>query len=135
MGLEPSRIYLDSCIAIYLVEEHRELAFRIESLLENQPDARLFVSDLTVMECLIGPFRSNNKRLEEKYKEWFEGVTVLGLNSTVFVEAAQLRSVHQTLKTPDALHIAAALRYNCDGFWPNDTRLSNVAPSIVRNIL
>jgi predicted nucleic acid-binding protein len=130
----PSRIYLDSCIAIYLVEEHQQHAHRLETLLESRPEAGLFVSDLTAMECLVGPFRSKNKLLEEKYNGWFEDVTVLALTNSVFVEAARLRALHSHLKTPDALHLAVALHYDCDEFWTNDTRLQGIAPSIVRNV-
>ena len=135
MGLKPSRIYLDSCIAIYLVEEHERFAPRIESLLENLPEASLFISDLTVMECLVGPLRNNNKPLEDKYNGWFKDVTLLAVANAVFVEAARLRANHSSLKTPDALHLATALHFACDELWTNDTRLDRIAPSIVRNIL
>lgn len=132
----PSRIYLDSGIAIYLVEEHQKFAYVIETLLESpSEEAGLFVSDLTVMECLVGPLRSKNKPLEEKYNGWFEGVTVLNLTNKVFIEAARLRATHSHLKTPDALHLATAVHYGCDEFWTNDTRLNNIEPSIVRNVL
>lgn len=135
MGLTPSRIYLDTCIAIYLVEEHQQFAPVVETLLESRSEAGLFVSDLTVMECLIGPLRCENKPLEDKYNGWFEDVTVLTLTNPVFVEAARLRAVHSLLKTPDALHLATALHYDCDEFWTNDTRLHNTGLSMVRNVL
>ncbi len=92
MGLMPSRIYLDSCIAIYLVEEHQDFAPAIETRLENRLDAGLFVSDLTVMECLVGPMRKANRLIEDKFNRWFEGVTVLTLTNSVFVAAARLRA-------------------------------------------
>lgn len=56
MGLTEPRIYLDSCIAIYLVEEHQVFAPPLETLLEGRPDADIYVSDLAVMECLVRPF-------------------------------------------------------------------------------
>lgn len=135
MGLTPSRIYLDSCIAIYLVEEHQQYAHVIEALLESRSEVGLFVSDLTVMECLVGPLRSKNKYLEEKYNGWFGDVMTVTLTNSVFVKAARLRAIHSSLKTPDALHLATALHYDCDEFWTNDTRLHNMAPSIVKNVL
>lgn len=39
MGLTEPKIYLDSSVAIYLVEEHRVFAPAIESSLESRPDA------------------------------------------------------------------------------------------------
>ena len=41
MGLKPLGIYLDSCLVIYLIEEHLTFASIIESLLANQADAVL----------------------------------------------------------------------------------------------
>jgi len=135
LGLTPTRIYIDSCVVIYLVEEHRDFAPIVESLLEKAPDAKLFISDLTVMESLVGPFRSGNKALEAKFNGWFAGITVLSLTNEIFVDAARLRAANASLKTPDSLHLATATHYSCDEFWTNDGRLDKVAPTIVRNIL
>ncbi len=57
------------------------------------------------------------------------------MESEVFRNAAQLRADFNSLKTPDALHLAIALHHNCDEFWTNDNRLSSVAPSLVKNVL
>ncbi len=131
-----SRIYLDSCIAIYLVEEHQEFGPVIENLLESQSDAAgLFISDLTILECMVSPLRSKNRLLEEKYNGWFEDVTVLNMPKPVFIRAAQLRAKHTSLRTPDALHLAAAQHFDCDEFWTNDTRLNNILPSMVKNVV
>ncbi len=44
----------------------------------------------------------------------------------VFDLATELRAQHG-LKTPDALHLAAALRAGCDEFWTNDEHLAKAA--------
>lgn len=135
MGLTPSRLYLDSCIAIYLVEEHHDFAAPLESLLESHSEAEVCISDLTILECLVMPLRSGNQALKEKFDRWFKSVTILSLTGAVFVKAAQLRAKNASLKTPDALHLAAAIHYDSDEFWTNDTRLDNITPEIVRNVL
>lgn len=135
MGLIKPKIFLDSCIAIYLVEEHQVFVSRLETLLESRPDADIYVSDLAVMECLVKPFRDKNTPLEEKFRHWFEGVVVLPVTSSVFTEAARLRADHSTLKTPDAIHLATATCYGCDEFWTNDGRLDRLGLTIVRNVL
>lgn len=127
MGLSGATIFLDSCIAIYLVEEHQDFASQIESLIENTGDAKLVISDLSVMECLVGPLRTANVQVEEKYRNWFDSLLVVPLPGVVFREAARLRADHPSLKTPDALYVATAIHYNCDELWTNDSRLSNVA--------
>lgn len=135
MGVKLPKIYLDSCIAIYLVEEHPNYSPQIESLVEGLSDADILVSDLTVMECLVGPLRKGDRSLEEKFNKWFDGVLVLPLSNIVFRDAGRLRADNSSLKTPDALHIATAVHHDCDEFWTNDTRLDKVAPNMVRNIL
>ncbi len=135
MGLNPVRIYLDSCVVIYLIEEHHEFAPIIESLLAAQAKAELFISTLTEMECLVMPLRNQNQLLIDKFRNWFDDLIVLPIEREVFQLAAQLRADHKSLKTPDAIHLATALHYGCDEFWTNDNRLSKVAPTVARNIL
>ena len=135
MGLKPLRIYLDSCIVIYLIEEHLTFTPIIESLLTNQADAILFISSLTEMECLVMPLRNQNQLLIDKFRNWFDDLNVLPTNREVFQEGAQLRADHKSLKTPDAIHLAMALHYGCDEFWTNDNRLSKIAPTLAKNIL
>jgi predicted nucleic acid-binding protein len=49
----------------------------------------------------------------------------VGLPRDVCRLAAQIRAEHR-LKTPDALHVAAAIDARCDEFWTNDTRIAGV---------
>ena len=135
MGLAASSIYLDSCLAIYLVEENATFVAGLESALAADPSASFCISPLTEMECLIMPLRLGNQLLITKFKNWFKTVEVLSLQSNVFHEAARLRADFSSLKTPDALHLAVAIHHKCDEFWTNDSRLSSVAPLLVKNIL
>lgn len=135
MGLNPLRIYLDSCVVIYLVEEHPTFAPDIESRLAQHSDAVLHVSSLTEMECLVMPLRTQNQLLIEKFRNWFGTVTVLSNERGIFQQAAQIRADHKSLKTPDAVHLTTALHYGCDEFWTNDDRLAKEAPHLARNIL
>jgi uncharacterized protein len=135
MGLAELSIYLDSCLAIYLVEENISFVAKLENALTANSDAKFCISPLTEMECLIMPLRGQNKLLIAKFENWFRTVEVLPMESEVFHNAAQLRADFNSLKTPDALHLATAFHYNCDEFWTNDNRLNSIAPSLVKNIL
>ncbi len=53
MGVSHRRIYLDSCIIIYLVEEHPTFAPIIENHIAHMTDAELSFSSLSEMECLV----------------------------------------------------------------------------------
>ncbi|QQS34365.1 MAG: type II toxin-antitoxin system VapC family toxin [Acidobacteriota bacterium] len=87
-----------------------------------------------MMECLVGPLRTGNHRLEDKFKRWFHGISVLPVTNIVFTEAAILRANNPNLKTPDAIHLASAIQNGCDEFWTNDERLSTLGLNIIRNI-
>lgn len=135
MGLKEIFIYLDSCLVIYLVEEHPIFAPLLETYIENKSNLVFIVSDLTEMESLVMPFRNKNQRLIDKFYDWFTQVKVVSLDKEIFHQAAKLRADFSGLKTPDALHLATAVYYNCDEFWTNDNRLIKVAPKLVKNIL
>ncbi len=135
MGLKELFVYLDSCLVIYLIEEHPIFAPILEKYIENEPNLTFVVSDLTEMECLVMPFRKNNQLLIDKFYDWFKQINAVSLNKEIFHQAAALRADFVGLKTPDALHLATAENYNCDEFWTNDNRLEKIAPKIVKNIL
>jgi len=135
MGLAELSIYLDSCLAIYLVEENASFVAKLENALAANWDVKFCISPLTEMECLIMPLRWQNELLIAKFENWFRTVEVLPMESEVFRNAAKLRADFGSLKSPDALHLATALHYNCDKFWTNDNRLNSVAPQLVKNIL
>lgn len=135
MGLTGLSIYLDSCLAIYLVEENASFAAKLENALAANLDAKFCISPLTEMECLVMPLRQKNNLLFTKFENWFRTIEVLPMKTEVFRNAAQLRADFNSLKTPDSLHIATASHHNCDEFWTNDNRLNSVAPQLVKNIL
>ena len=135
MGLTKSSIYLDSCLAIYLVEEIPAFVTGLENAIAAIADAEVCISPLTEMECLIIPLRQRNKELVAKFENWFSTVEVVPIDAEVFRKAAQLRADFNSLKTPDAIHLATAIHYQCDEFWTNDNRLEPVAPSLIKNVL
>ena len=129
-----SRIYWDSCVAIYRVEQVVPWSARIEQrLLELPGDARVCLCDLTWMECRIGPMRAGNSSLLARYDEFFARPEVAWtpLTREVFGRASQLRAAHR-IKAPDALHLAAALVDGCTEFWTHDDRLASAAAGHIR---
>ena len=135
MGLKPTSVYLDSCLVIYLVEEHPTFAPLLENYIANAPDLIFVISGLTEMEYLVMPFRKNNKPLIDKFQEWFKKAEIISLDKEIFHQAARLRADFTGLKTPDALHLATAVYHDCDEFWTNDNRLDKVKPNLVKSVL
>jgi uncharacterized protein len=134
VGVGVEKIYLDSCIAIYLVEEHVTFAKPVLEAIATVLDAQFCVSPLVELECLVGPFKLADQGLQSEYEQFFAGLSRLGIPDDAYRTAARLRSAHN-LRTPDALHIAVARYHSCTQFWTNDDRLAKAAPHLAINIV
>ena len=122
------KIYLDSCIVIYLVERHPIFAPVIQQALVNAGEVILAVSPLVRLEVLVKPKLDNDKPLEERYERFLAEQLILSMPEAVFDLALSLRVQHR-LKTPDALHLATSKYHHCQAFWTNDNRLATVSSS------
>jgi predicted nucleic acid-binding protein len=124
------RIYLDSCLIIYRTEGDAALRNKINRRLLNLPQDPLTVvyTDLVRLECRVKPIAAGNGPLLAQYDDFFAtpGFSKLNLDGAVFDLATELRAEYR-LKTPDALHLAAAIRADCSEFWSNDQRLGQAA--------
>lgn len=122
------RIYWDSCIVIYRIQAVAPWAEKVAQLLEPAEEARLFYTDLTRLECRVLPMREGDSVLLALYERFFTrpDVTRIPLSREVFDYATTLRARHR-IKTPDALHIAAAIVAGCEEFWTNDRDLEKAA--------
>lgn len=129
------KIYLDTCIVIYLVERHSAYSPQIENLMNNLLQPIFFHSPLTKMESLVMPLRTKDLQLQKLYELFFNAQSILNITNEIYDQAARLRADFPSLKTPDAIHLATAIFYNCDEFWTNDNRLDRIAPNIVKRIL
>jgi uncharacterized protein len=124
------RIYLDTCIWIYAIEDPAGRGEAIlAKLLESMDDTTIVYSYLTEMECLIVPRRNRDDSLIHEYFATWSLAELVPMSQAVFRRASQIRADHK-VKTPDALHLAAALEFGCDEFWTNDARLSALAQSL-----
>lgn len=121
------RVYLDSCIIIYLTEGRADLRDRISRGLlatEDTPPTVVF-TDLSRLECRVKPLAAGDATILANYDEFFAtpGYVKFVIDTAAFDLATELRARHG-LKTPDALHLASAIASGCDEFWSNDERLA-----------
>ena len=122
-------IYWDSCILIYRIQQispwAENIAHKFSPLMD---DCRIHTSHLVRLECRVLPLREGNLDLLECFDKFFAQpeVVIAPLDAQVFNLATELRAQYQ-LKTPDALHLAAAIASGCDEFWSNDERLVKIA--------
>lgn len=127
------KVYLDSCIAIYLVEEHPAYCISIENELA-QLGGLVCYSPLTELECLVLPLRLKRHDLQDKFSRFFSFNLKLDMPDSVYLEAARLRAEFG-IKTPDALHLATARHHACTELWTNDDRMKGVANNFAVNVV
>ena len=120
------RVYLDSCIVIYLLENHPQFGATVRRALETADNKTFCISPLVELECLVGPLRAENTSLVQRYTSFFQQQIVLEIAASTYRLAAELRAQYR-LKTPDALHLAIASHHNCAELWTNDNRLNEAA--------
>ena len=129
-----SRVFLDTNIFIYLIEDRGVLGSRSHSLMERLSQRRdlVYTSTLTLGELLTMPLAKGNIGLMDEYEKKLSspGVHVVDFDraaARIFAKVRQDRSI----KAPDAMQLSVAATARCDLFVTNDDRLSRkVVPGI-----
>jgi predicted nucleic acid-binding protein len=123
-----SRIYLDACSIIYLVEA--ESPFHevvVRRLLQHQaePASQLMTSRLSSLECRTRPVRENDRKLLAAYDKLFSAnrMLIVEITAEIVASATSLRARYG-FKTPDAIHLASAIGEKADVFLTGDSSLS-----------
>lgn len=129
-----SRVFFDTNIFIYLVEEAGDRYARVREILERMSarNDELLTSAMTLGEVLVKPLAAGDAEWAERYEKLLAtpGVSVLPFDSACARIYARLRS-DITLKAPDAIQLACAANARCDLFITNDDRLSRkIVPGI-----
>jgi predicted nucleic acid-binding protein len=74
------------------------------------------------MESLVKPLRQADVQLAQDFTSQIS--ERVAFTEAVFRKAAEIRA-QQNFRTPDALHLAAALEGHCDCFLTGDAKLAN----------
>jgi predicted nucleic acid-binding protein len=129
------RLYLDTAPVIYTIERVPLYAAVVDARL-SAPGIVRVASDLTRMECRVKPLRDSNADLLKDYDDYFEeAVAEIVVLSREVIDCATDIRARYGFKTPDAIHLAAAIVSGCDMFLTNDYRLdgfSDIAIEIVQ---
>lgn len=118
------RAYIDSALVIYFVEQNAAFAPRVEAWLRANP-CDIVSSDLVRMECLVVPVRMNAAATIADFEDFFltRVAEFVPFTRAVYDRAIDIRAT-TPIKTPDALHLAAATESGCDVFVTNDPQLT-----------
>jgi uncharacterized protein len=117
------RLYLDAAPVIYTVEQVALYAAAVDERLSAAEVVQV-ASDLTRIECRVKPLRDDNRELLKDYDDYFEGAVaeIVALSREVMDRATAIRAQYR-FRTPDAIHLAAAVISGCNVFLTNDHRL------------
>ena len=121
-----SRIFWDTNLFIYLIEDVGDLSERVIGLRKRMVERgdELYTSALTLGEILIKPLEARNEVLARRYESaLLQGAVIVPFD----VEPARLyASIRQdrTIRPPDAIQLACASHARVDLFITNDERLS-----------
>ena len=121
---------LDTAIFIYFIEAHPRFLPLLEPLFVAIDAGSIegVTSDVTLLETLVVPYRTNDVSLAERYEAILtrsRGIRLIELRRTVIRTAAQLRAGLR-ITTPDAIQLAATLSVHCTTFLTNDRELPSV---------
>jgi predicted nucleic acid-binding protein len=121
-----SRIFWDTNLFIYLIEDYGDLSERIVALRKRMLSRsdQLYTSALTLGEVLVKPAEGGNEDLRQQYEAAIvSGAIVIPFN----VEAARIYATvrqDRDIRPPDAIQLASAAHARVDLFITNDDRLS-----------
>lgn len=125
-------VYVDSNVIVYTVERHQTYAALIDPLWEARVQGRIQVitSELTLMECMVGPLTKADPRTISDFERFFASplTAQLPINRSVLLRAAIERAGTKALRAPDAIHLATAFTANADCFVTNDQALARCVP-------
>jgi predicted nucleic acid-binding protein len=120
-------LFLDTNVVIYVVEGNLTFAPKALTRLAAAQSAgdTFMVSDLTRMECLVGPLKSGDTAVQASFHAFFarSDVRVVGITAAVADRAAQIRATFN-FKPMDALQLAAAVEHGAHVFLTADARLA-----------
>jgi predicted nucleic acid-binding protein len=119
-------LFLDTNIVIYVVEGHPAFAPKVVQRLAAAQSAgdSFMLSDLTRMECLVGPLKTNNTAVRVSFHAFFArpDVWVVAITAVVCDRAAHIRATYN-FRPMDALQLAAAVEHGASIFLTADARL------------
>jgi len=118
------RYYLDAAPIIYLVEQRQPFGATVRGKLAA-PGIVPITGELARLECRVKPMRDGNLALLQDFDDYFANsiAEMVSLTRDVIDLATEIRAQYN-FKTPDSLHLAAAVINNCDVFLTNDQRLN-----------
>jgi uncharacterized protein len=121
-----SRIYWDTMLFIYWLEDHPRYGPRVQRILQKMSVRKdqLCTSSFAVGETLVGFYRRGALDTAGQVREFFRdgAIQVIPYTLEMADSYADIRSKHG-ISSADAIHLACAASANIDLFLTNDKNL------------
>lgn len=130
-------VFLDTSPFIYFIDRDPNYIEVVDALFEAIAERRLhgITSGITLLETLVIPYRNADLDLASQYESIItnsQNLKFVELDRNILRIAAQIRAEH-SIKTPDAVQIAAALSAGAAVFVTNDRALPKLGK--IRTVL
>ncbi len=129
-----SRIFWDTMLFVYWLEDHPRYGARVNHILSRMRERNdeWCTSSLAVGEVLVGPCKQQGEEAVQRVQEFFHSTLIRVVPFTV--EAATRYAMIRaklTVVPADAIHLACAAEADTDLFLTNDTYLvGKIVPGI-----
>jgi predicted nucleic acid-binding protein len=128
--LKGKRVGLDTSPFIYYVEEKTGYVEMLDPFFEavDRGQISIVTSTVTLLEVLVQPLKKGDTTLAQQYRDMLfntKGLITFPVSPEIAEEAAQLRALH-TIRTPDSIQMATAIKARAQFFLTNDAQLSSI---------
>lgn len=124
------RVGVDSMGFIYFLEDNPRFGALSEIVFEFAEHNKITIisSVLVLIEVLTGYRKANDEILEQEFKQMmreFPNIEVHNIDYKLIDKVVDLRTKYN-IKTPDAIHLAAAIENQAEVFITNDKSLNKI---------
>jgi predicted nucleic acid-binding protein len=121
-----SRVYWDSMVFVYWLENHPTNAARVEEILQTMLERgdQLCAGYFSLGEVMAGPLKKNRLQLAANVEQFFDSglALMLPFDRRAALEFARLRAT-ANVSPADAIHLACAAASGVDLFITHDKQL------------
>lgn len=123
-------VYIDANIFIYFLDGNEPSLSMVSPFLEKVMMGEIigYTGDAAIAEVMVYPYKLGNLAVIEKFKAFFaqdDFLTILNHDSKSFDLASSISGT-KGMKLVDSLHMATALKSNCDYLITHDKGIKSV---------
>ncbi|MCX6644808.1 MAG: type II toxin-antitoxin system VapC family toxin [bacterium] len=125
-----SPVYLDTNIFVYALEGFTDYEEVLKDLftLAGKGKYKLITSELTIAEVLVKPMMEGRDDVCNAFDNAIrdsKSLEVVPVSRDILIEAAKIRA-SQSIRLPDAIHLATAVQSQCSSFLTNDKNIPKI---------